>query len=87
MEPAVMTAPTVTETRRNGNQLGQRVELGRYTIPTGDRVLYGQRVDGVVRFLPGKPDVLAVSSRWDEDDDCRSREAPPWRRTPERSTT
>ncbi len=29
--------------------VGQRVELGRYTISSGDRVLYGQRVNGVVR--------------------------------------
>ena len=29
--------------------VGQRIGLGRYTISAGDRVLYGQRVDGVVR--------------------------------------
>ena len=29
--------------------VGARVELGRYTIPAGERVVYGQRVDGVVR--------------------------------------
>jgi hypothetical protein len=28
---------------------GARVELGRYSVTAGDRVLYGQRVDGVVR--------------------------------------
>ncbi|MBV9194523.1 MAG: hypothetical protein JO168_10305 [Solirubrobacterales bacterium] len=44
-----MTTPTVTEFVRNGNRVGQRVELARYTIPGGERVLYGQRVDGVVR--------------------------------------
>ena len=44
-----MTTPTVTELVRNGNRVGQRVELARYTIPAGERVLYGQRVDGVVR--------------------------------------
>ena len=26
-----------------------RVELARYTVSVGERVLYGQRVDGVVR--------------------------------------
>jgi len=26
------------------------VELARYSIPAGDRLLYGQRVDGVVRL-------------------------------------
>ena len=30
-------------------RVGQRVQLGRYEISTGERVLYGQRVDGVVR--------------------------------------
>jgi hypothetical protein len=44
-----MTPPSVTEIRRNGNQVGERVELGRYTVPTGERVLCGQRVNGVVR--------------------------------------
>ena len=44
-----MTTPTVTETVRSGNPVGKRVELGRYTITAGERVLYGQRVDGVVR--------------------------------------
>jgi hypothetical protein len=44
-----MTTPTVTELVRNGNRVGQRVELGRYRIPTGECVLYGQRINGVVR--------------------------------------
>ena len=44
-----MTTPTVTELVRNGNRVGQRVELARYTIPAGERVLYGQRINGVVR--------------------------------------
>ena len=37
--------------------VGQRVELARYTIPGGERVLYGQRVDGVVRVTdrPAQP--------------------------------
>lgn len=29
--------------------VGERVELARYTISAGERVLYGQRIDGVVR--------------------------------------
>jgi hypothetical protein len=45
-----MTTPTVTETVRNGNPVGKRVELGRYTITAGERILYGQRVSGVVRL-------------------------------------
>jgi len=44
-----MTTPTITETRRNGNPVGERIELARYTVPVGERVLYGQRVNGVVR--------------------------------------
>ena len=45
-----MTTPTVTELVRNGNRVGQRVELARYTIAAGERVLYGQRINGVVRL-------------------------------------
>jgi hypothetical protein len=44
-----MTTPTVTEIRRNGRAVGARVELARYAIPAGERILYGQRVNGVVR--------------------------------------
>jgi hypothetical protein len=44
-----MTTPTVTELRRNGNPVGERVELGRYRIASGERVIVGQRVNGVVR--------------------------------------
>ena len=44
-----MTTPTVTELVRNGNRVGQRVELARYRISAGERVLYGQRIKGVVR--------------------------------------
>jgi hypothetical protein len=36
-----------TGTRRG--RTGARVELVRYSVTAGDRVLYGQRVDGVVR--------------------------------------
>jgi hypothetical protein len=46
-----MNTPIVTEIRRNGNRVGERVELARYTVPdAGTRILYGQRVDGVVRI-------------------------------------
>lgn len=30
--------------------VGQRVELARYRITAGERILHGQRVDGVVRI-------------------------------------
>jgi hypothetical protein len=45
-----MTMPSLTETRRNDNDIGERMELGPYRIATGvERVLYGQRVANVVR--------------------------------------
>ena len=30
--------------------VGERVELARYTTSAGDRIVFGQRVDGVVRI-------------------------------------
>jgi hypothetical protein len=44
-----MTTPTVTDLVRNGNHVGKRVELARYSIPADKRVLHGQRINGVVR--------------------------------------
>ena len=44
-----MTAPAGTEKSVSENPVGERVELGRYRVSTGERILYGQRVDGVVR--------------------------------------
>lgn len=35
--------------RRPLPTVGQRVELARYRIPAGERVLHGQRIDGIVR--------------------------------------
>jgi hypothetical protein len=56
---------------------GHRVELARYAVGGGkERILFGQRVDGVVRFQPGKRDVLVLSSRAGEDDTCCPRDAP-----------
>jgi hypothetical protein len=51
LEPALVTTPTVIETRRNGNAVGERKELARYSLPSGERVLYGQRISGVVRIV------------------------------------
>ena len=34
---------------------GERVELGRYTISAGERVIYGQRVLGVVESSTSPP--------------------------------
>lgn len=72
-----MTTPTVTGTIRNGNHVGERMELGRYRTAAGvEHVLYGQRVAYVVRFLPRRPVVLDASSCISEDGRCRPRERP-----------
>jgi hypothetical protein len=36
--------------RMVGPTLGERRELGRYTVAAGERILYGQRLDGIVRI-------------------------------------
>jgi hypothetical protein len=47
--------PDRQETHMSQNALhptpsvGERVELARYTITAGERILYGQRINGVVR--------------------------------------
>jgi hypothetical protein len=41
---------TVTETRRTG-KTNERVELTRYTVSAGERVIHGQRILGVVRLV------------------------------------
>lgn len=45
-----MTTPTIIETRRAG-QTNEPVELARYTVRAGERVIHGQRVLGVVRLV------------------------------------
>ena len=45
-----MTTPTVIETGR-ASQTNPRVELSRYRTSVGERVIYGQRVVGVVRLV------------------------------------
>jgi hypothetical protein len=45
-----VTTPIVTETRPAG-RTNERVELARYTVTAGGRVIHGQRVLGVVRLL------------------------------------
>ena len=44
-----MSAPTVTQTRPDV-AVGERVELARYTVTAGERIIYGQRIEGVVRI-------------------------------------
>ena len=50
-------APTRPVDRRPLPTVGRRTELARYTVAGGERVLYGQRVDGVVRVTdrPARP--------------------------------
>jgi hypothetical protein len=71
VEPSVMTTPTVTETRRNGNPVGERIELARYSVPVGERVLYGQRVNGAVRVTDvpacGRGRAYLVERRLEQD--------------------
>jgi len=68
-----MSGP-ITTNRPTSNTVGERVELGRYTVAVaGERILYGQRVNGVVRFLPGSLVVLVGSLGPTEDNACRSR--------------
>ena len=66
-----MTTPTVTEIRRNGNPVGQRIELARYSVRVGERVLYGQRVNGVVRVTDvpagGRGRAYLVERRLEQD--------------------
>jgi hypothetical protein len=55
---------------------GHRTELGRYTVAEGERILYGQRIDGIVRFLPRERVVLVAQQGLSEDEACRSRGIP-----------
>jgi hypothetical protein len=45
-----VTTPTVIQAGRAG-QTNARVELARYRLTDGERVIYGQRVLGVVRLV------------------------------------
>jgi hypothetical protein len=46
---AVTTLATTTVAPRKRPIVGERVELARYTAAGAKRVLYGQRIDGIVR--------------------------------------
>lgn len=46
-----MTTPTVTELSRSGNPNCGGAELARYTVSTGERVLYQQSVAGDVQVV------------------------------------
>ena len=71
--PPVEDPGPATPRRRRAPVVGKRTELARYTIAEGQRILYGQRIDGMVRSLPGN---LVVPVGWrdpTEDSTCRSR--------------
>ena len=40
----------MTATTQQTSRVGERVELARYTIPAGERIVHGQRVNGTVRL-------------------------------------
>jgi hypothetical protein len=44
-----MSTPKTATSPRRRVSVGDRVELARYTVASGERLLYGQRVNGVVR--------------------------------------
>ena len=44
-----MTTPPASSAPPRRGSVGERVELARYTIADAQRIVYGQRVDGVVR--------------------------------------
>jgi hypothetical protein len=51
-EPPPMQDPgPAVPRRRRTPVVGQRTELARYTVTEGERILYGQRIDGIVRVI------------------------------------
>ena len=44
-----MTPYAVPQTKPSAPQVGERVELARYQTSSGERILHGQRIDGIVR--------------------------------------
>jgi hypothetical protein len=74
-EPTPVKDPgPATARRRRAPVVGKRTELARYTVTEGERVLYGQRMDGIVRFLPEEPVVLDSALGSSENSGCGSRE-------------
>lgn len=41
----------ISESTPHRRATNERVELARYTITAGERVIYGQRINGVVRLV------------------------------------
>jgi hypothetical protein len=74
--PPVEDPGPVASRRRRAPVVGKRTELARYTVAEGARLLYGQRIDGIVRFLPREGVVLVPQQGLSEDDACSSRGIP-----------
>ena len=47
--PPVEDPGPAASRRRRAPVVGKRTELARYTVAEGERILYGQRIDGIVR--------------------------------------
>lgn len=61
-EPVIQSsAPTAP--RRRTPVVGPRTELARYTVRGGERILYGQRIDGVVRVTDRPTDCAGPATR------------------------
>ena len=62
---------TTTTQRRPAGRTGDRVELARYTITAGTRILLGQRVNGTVRVsdhpADGRGRVVLVERGLEQD--------------------
>ena len=56
-----MSADVTEQSRRDG-PTNPRVELARYTITAGERIIYGQRVLGVVRLTDVPADGTAATT-------------------------
>jgi hypothetical protein len=72
--PPVEDPGPAASRRRPAPVVGHRTELARYTVAEGERILYGQRIDGIVRFLPEQPVVVDASLGGSEDSGCSSRD-------------
>lgn len=49
--------------RRRAPKVGKRTELARYRVPAGERILYGQRIDAVVRITDRPADNASPDTR------------------------
>ena len=50
-DPPQMPDPESSAAQRKTPNVGHRTELARYTVAEGERIIYGQRIDGIVRVI------------------------------------